>query len=179
MKFFCVDLLISLCSSQLYHPLHDARTHDLFLDHLFDTADAQLRLALSHPNGRVGSMLAAKVVRGLLLTGLHIDPDAAPASITTTSSEKRQFGILLASLVRECGGVESDEDRNTATLRPGQGAVRAPGTQHSDTLQHLILGASHVPRLLMLWCSHFSLQFFCVVFRSAVVHINGHATTSA
>lgn len=101
-RFFCVDMVLVLCSTQLYanHNSNSVMTGrddsigrfgfnsdaDLFMNHLFSCADEQLRAALGNSqstSGTFANCLAVQLVRGLVRNGAYT---GSPAKHGLTTS---------------------------------------------------------------------------------------------
>jgi hypothetical protein len=94
---FSIDLLISMCSSKLYENFSGTNeTSHIFLEYIHLQAESQLRQALSSPNGSLNETNAAKLVKGLLISGItkeHLN--------LQNDSNYRQDSLLL-NLTEHC-----------------------------------------------------------------------------
>ena len=109
-KFFSVDLLLCLCSTQLYAPPRAPSQQwaglngpcDLFLNFLYSRAEQQLRIALGSiqsNSSTFSSCMAVQLVRGLLRCAA-VD-EQAPLNMTSAgSSSSSRLSLTLDAAPR-------------------------------------------------------------------------------
>eukprot|EP01032_Pedospumella_encystans_P013340 gene13339-15366_t len=157
-RFFSVNMLLVLCSTQLYanHTNHSIRSDgsvaglsfnsdaDLFLNYLFSHAEGQLRGALSGGSGQASSSsafsncLAVQLVRGLIIgsTGA-ISTDQSPV-VSEPST------VLLTKLVAAWQGQPEGASQSAAASSSNSSAASsssAVGVLLWDILMYLPLSA--------------------------------------
>ena len=110
-KFFSVDLLLCLCSTQLYAPPRAPSQQwaglngpcDLFLNFLYSRAEQQLRIALGSiqsNSSTFSSCMAVQLVRGLLRCAA-VDEQAAPLNgASAGSSSSSRLSLTLNAVPR-------------------------------------------------------------------------------
>lgn len=116
-KFFSVELLLCMCSTQLYAPTKPSAqwpgvnsSSDVVMNFLYSRGEAQLRAALgtSHSSSAFSSCMAVQLVRGLVVTACAAEiPDrlASPLKPAAPASSKsyKPTTAILTQLVERHG----------------------------------------------------------------------------